>query len=103
MEGKAQMEDPARSGQGIDYNACQEAVKRLTEFLDQELGPEQEEMVRRHLHECRGCFARFRFEETLLRTIRERAEAIRAPEALREKILGLIAIPKGDVQGEPRP
>ena len=80
----------------MSYNQCQEAVKRLTEFLDHELRPEEEEQVQHHLSECRGCFAKFHFEETLLRTIRERAEAIRAPGGLREKILNLVAHPKDD-------
>lgn len=75
----------------IGYNRCQEAVKRLTEFLDHELGPEEEAMVHRHLRECRDCFARFHFEETLLQTIRERVLVVRAPRALRDSILGLIA------------
>ena len=90
-------QDTAEGEEITDYNACQEAVKRLTEFLDHELKPEEEEEVQRHLQKCRGCFARFHFEETLLRTIRERVEAIRAPRALREKILGLITRPKDDV------
>lgn len=84
------------NGAGEDssaYNQCQEAVKRLTEFLDHELQPEEEEKVQHHLHECRGCFAAFHFEETLLHTIRERIEGVRAPAALREKILELIAEP----------
>jgi anti-sigma factor (TIGR02949 family) len=85
------MKDTAQSEAVIDYNGCQEAVKRLTEFLDHELNPEEEAQVQRHIEKCHGCFTRFHFEETLLRTIRERAAAIRAPSALREKILGLIA------------
>ena len=75
----------------IAYNECQEAVKRLTEFLDKELGPNEEAQVQQHLRACRGCFTKFHFEETLLRTIRERVEAVRAPSSLRDKILGLIA------------
>jgi anti-sigma factor (TIGR02949 family) len=84
----------------ISYNQCQEAVKRLTEFLDHELRPEEEAQVRRHLGECGGCFTRFHFEETLLQTIRERAEAIRAPGTLREKILALVGRASKDAPDE---
>jgi anti-sigma factor (TIGR02949 family) len=80
----------------VGYNRCQEAVKRLTEFLDHELGPDEEAMVQRHLGECHDCFARFHFEETLLKTIRERVAAIHAPGALRDRILGLITSPPSD-------
>jgi len=74
----------------LEFNQCQEAVKKLTEFLSHELGPDEEEKVQRHLRQCRGCFSKFHFEETLLKTIRERAEQVRAPLALRNKILGII-------------
>jgi anti-sigma factor (TIGR02949 family) len=74
----------------LDYNQCQEAVKKLTEFLSHELRAEEETEVKHHLSQCRGCFAKFHFEETLLRTIRERAEQVRAPGALREKIMTLL-------------
>ena len=83
----------------LAYNRCQEAVKRLNEFLDHELGPDEQAMVQRHLGECHDCFARFHFEETLLRTIRERVETIHAPAALRERILGLIASAPSDKTG----
>lgn len=84
---------PAPEAVEVEYNQCQEAVQRLTEFLSNELRPEEEEKVQRHLSQCRGCFAKFHFEETLLRTIRERVEQVRAPQTLREKILGLLANP----------
>lgn len=74
----------------IAYNECQEAVQRLTDFLSHELGPDEEARVREHLHVCRGCFAKFHFEETLLRTIRERVKTVQAPADLRARILGLI-------------
>jgi anti-sigma factor (TIGR02949 family) len=76
--------------QTLEYNQCEEAVKRLNDFLSRELQPEEEDRVQQHLAACRGCFAKFAFEETLLRTIREKAEHTRAPDTLRDKILGLL-------------
>jgi anti-sigma factor (TIGR02949 family) len=74
----------------LEYNQCQEAVKRLTDYLSNELEPTEAETVQTHLAQCKGCFAKFHFEDTLLRTIREKVEHVRAPETLREKILGLL-------------
>lgn len=74
----------------LEFNQCQEAVKKLTEYLSDELRPEEEEEVQRHLSQCRGCFSKFHFEETLLRTIRERAMQVRAPGHLKNKILSLV-------------
>jgi anti-sigma factor (TIGR02949 family) len=73
-----------------DYSQCQEAVKKLTEYLSHELRPEEEASLQKHLSECRGCFSRFHFEETLLRTIRDKVEQVHAPPILRERILSLL-------------
>ena len=74
----------------VEYNQCQEAVKRLNDYLSKELRPDEEAEVERHLTECKGCFAKFHFEETLLRAIRESIAQVRAPNPLREKILSLL-------------
>lgn len=77
----------------LEYNQCQEAVKKLTDYLSHELRADEEAEVKRHLSQCRGCFAKFHFEETLLRTIRERVEHVSAPGALRDKIMALLSHP----------
>jgi len=74
----------------LEFNQCQEAVKRLDEYLSRELEGAEVDQVRRHLSECKGCFDKFRFEETLLRTIREKAEQVTAPVELRSRILSLF-------------
>lgn len=76
--------------ESLEYNQCQEAVKRLNDYLSRELEPAEEALVQRHLRECRGCFEKFRFEETLLHTLRERLGQAQAPVALRQRILGLL-------------
>lgn len=79
-----------QSKQSLEFNQCQEAVKRLNDYLSRELQDEEADQVQKHLSECHGCFDKFHFEETLLRTIREKAEAVRAPQVLRQKILSLL-------------
>ena len=74
----------------LKYNECQEAVEKLTEFLSHELSPDDQSELTTHLHECKGCFSKFSFEETLLSTIRAQINQISAPAPLREKILHLI-------------
>jgi len=78
----------------LEYNQCQEAVKRLTDYLSHELDAPETEAVQNHLSECKGCFAKFHFEDTLLRTIREKVQQVQTPATLRDKILGLISAPK---------
>lgn len=77
--------------ESLEYNQCEEAVKRLNEYLSHELEPNEEDLLQAHLGQCKGCFEKFRFEETLLRTIRERIGQVQAPDALRQRILGLLS------------
>jgi anti-sigma factor (TIGR02949 family) len=78
------------SNEALEYNQCQEAVKRLNDYLSRELDASEQTLVQKHLSECTGCFERFRFEDTLLRTIRERVSQTKAPEALRSRIVSLL-------------
>lgn len=89
--------------EALGWNQCQEAVQRLTDYLSHELRPDEEAEVQRHLSQCKGCFARFHFEETLLGTIRMRAEQICAPGYLRAKILQLLPSNSGGNSGEKAP
>jgi len=58
---------------GID---CEEAVRRLAEYLDGELAGREEAEVERHLETCRSCWSRAEFE----RRIRERLAGLRRDE-----------------------
>jgi anti-sigma factor (TIGR02949 family) len=87
--------------QSQEYNQCQEAVKRLNEYLSKELTSEEEIKVQEHLGQCQGCFKRFSFEETLLKTIRQRAQQVVAPTSLRERILGLLHNDKSESSNTP--
>lgn len=76
--------------ESLEYNQCEEAVKRLNDFLSRELAPDEEVQVQQHLQECNGCFEKFHFEETLLRRLRDAVGQVQAPDGLRQRILGLL-------------
>lgn len=44
---------------------CDEALKRLFEYLDHELDARAHAEVEHHLHTCRACFSRAEFERCL--------------------------------------
>lgn len=69
---------------------CEEAFRRLDEFVDRELPPEQMECVRTHLERCAGCAREFDFETAMLEDLREKLRRIQAPEELRERIARLL-------------
>jgi anti-sigma factor (TIGR02949 family) len=74
----------------VEFNQCQQAVQRLNEYLSRELQPEEAELVHEHLQQCKGCFDKFRFEETLLRTLRDKISSVSAPASLRDSVLKLL-------------
>jgi anti-sigma factor (TIGR02949 family) len=73
-----------------DYFTCRDAFDRLYEYLDAVLPPGEAGAVRAHLDQCADCLHHFRFEEDLLRRIRDKARAVRAPKHLKAGIEKLL-------------
>lgn len=59
---------------------CEEALSHMLEFIDRELGPEENAAMQEHLHACKSCFSRAEFERRLKEKLRDLREAA-APEA----------------------
>jgi anti-sigma factor (TIGR02949 family) len=72
-----------------DDIGCEEALKRLAEFIDCELSDSELNNVQRHLRTCRSCFSRMEFESRL----KQRLSALTgddAPAQSRDRIRKLI-------------
>ncbi len=50
---------------------CEEALKHLLAYLDQEVGAGTQREVEHHLEICRTCFSRAEFEQSLKTRLRE--------------------------------
>lgn len=50
---------------------CQEALKHLLAYLDQEVGAGTQREMEHHLKICRACFSRAEFEQSLKTRLRE--------------------------------
>ena len=77
--------------------SCIEVVARLHLYLDRELTIEEVVTVRQHLSECPSCECRFHFNSGLKRLIHERCTIERAPVHLREAVLRLARLPRGEL------
>ncbi len=73
-----------------DYYSCEEAVKRLNEYLDHEMTDGERLVVMKHLEICRPCLRRFTFEQTLVVSLRQKVALLCAPPSLREKLSALL-------------
>jgi anti-sigma factor (TIGR02949 family) len=72
-----------------DDIGCEQALKRLLEFIDRELSDSEHESVERHLRACRGCCSRMEFE----RRLKERLSALPiedVPSTARDRVRNLI-------------
>ncbi len=74
----------------VDRYDCAEAFRRLDDYLDRELTPEEMAMVREHLLECEVCAMEFKFERGVLDGVREKLRRISAPDDLRTRVLAAI-------------
>ena len=68
---------------------CQEALKRILEFIDHELADDERDGLERHLRACRSCFSRVEFERQLKDKLRALAND-HTPDATRDRIKALI-------------
>ena len=66
---------------------CEEAFRRLDDYLDRELSAEEMELVHEHLEICAGCTSEFNFEASVLNGVREKLRHIELPSSLEARIL----------------
>lgn len=64
---------------------CEQAVKMLFQYLDNELERSNHTAMEHHLRSCRSCFSHMEFEQRLKGLIRE-SSADAAPEELKARI-----------------
>ena len=68
---------------------CEQALKHLVEFVDQELADDEHDGVEQHLRICRNCCSRIEFE----RRLKERLSALtteEVPSTTRDRVRDLI-------------
>ena len=68
---------------------CEQALKHLVEFVDDELADREHDSVEQHLRICRNCCSRMEFE----RRLKERLSALATedvPSTTRDRVRDLI-------------
>jgi len=74
----------------LNRYTCEEAFRRLDDYLDRELSAEEAALVKEHLEICAGCAREFNFESSLLRGVRDKLRQIELPASLQARILGVL-------------
>jgi anti-sigma factor (TIGR02949 family) len=73
-----------------DRMTCEEAFRRLDDFLDRELNAEEMRLVQEHLAICNQCAREFDFEVSVIEGVRQKLARITAPPNLLDRIAGAI-------------
>lgn len=70
--------------------SCREAVERVYEYLDGELGEERAEEVRCHVERCKRCYPMYNWERMFLDLVQDRADRGESNPELRRKVEALL-------------
>jgi anti-sigma factor (TIGR02949 family) len=69
---------------------CEETFRRLDDYLDRELAPEETQLVREHLETCIACAQEFSFEESVIVNVKRKVRQLEVPDDLESRILGAL-------------
>ena len=70
----------------LDRYTCEEAVRRLDDYVDRELSESETRLVNAHLETCAACAQHFQFEEAMLSELKQKVRRIDAPADLLGRI-----------------
>ena len=68
---------------------CEEALRRLFDYMDAELAGEQRHEMENHLEQCMSCYSRIEFERRLKSHLAELGRAD-VPPALVQRVRSII-------------
>jgi anti-sigma factor (TIGR02949 family) len=74
----------------LNRYTCEEAFRRLDDYLDRELSSDEMTLVREHLEICAGCAREFNFESSVFKGVSEKLQQIDVPDTLQQQILALL-------------
>lgn len=69
--------------------SCEQALRKVFEFIDRELSHDDRESMERHLQTCRVCFSRVEFERQLKAKLSVLVDE-QAPHGASERMKSLI-------------
>jgi anti-sigma factor (TIGR02949 family) len=74
--------------------SCEEVFRRLDDYIDRNLAPDEIRLVQAHLEECIVCAGEYRFESTVVSAIREKLQRIAVPPHLLAAIHAKLGTPR---------
>jgi anti-sigma factor (TIGR02949 family) len=75
----------------VDRRTCEEAFRRLDDFLDRRLSLAETALVEQHLRVCEACTREFTFEASVLDGVKRNLRQLSAPPDLLARILARLS------------
>lgn len=70
---------------------CEDTFRRLDDFMDRALTPEEVRLVEKHLETCAWCTSAYRFESTLIDGLRQKVSQIQLPPGFIERMTASLS------------
>ena len=70
----------------VERYTCEDAFRRLDDYVDRTLSDSERARVEEHLEQCEACAREYTFENTFVREVRGKLRRIMAPRDLLERI-----------------
>jgi anti-sigma factor (TIGR02949 family) len=74
----------------LNRTTCEEAFRRLDDFLDRRLSEMEMRLIEEHLEICAACTHEFTFELSVLNGVRRKLRQLSVPPGLLERIAAEI-------------
>jgi anti-sigma factor (TIGR02949 family) len=74
----------------LNRSNCEEAFRRLDDFLDRRLSPAEMRLIEEHLEICAWCTREFNFEASVLHGVKRKLRQLDAPADLLSKVLSQL-------------
>lgn len=89
------VEPPASGGpppgcEDVEPIPCEEAARKVYEYLDGELDEDETEEVRCHVEQCERCYPMYEWERMFLEALSERGDRPEVNEELRRRVTLLL-------------
>jgi anti-sigma factor (TIGR02949 family) len=75
---------------------CEEALRRVNDYLDRALTPDEMRLVAEHLETCAMCAGAFHFERNFIDTLREKLGRLDLPPDLARRIAAQLEAARGE-------
>jgi anti-sigma factor (TIGR02949 family) len=86
----------------LDRLTCEEMFRRLDDYVDRELAPDELRRVEAHLATCSACATEYAFEAQVIAEVRGKLRRVDVPDSLVSRIEAMLMEARATANGNGR-